>query len=85
MSNEKRELTPKGLKNVAGGAIIPDGIPDEGSNIVMYDQNGNAVGTYQSLEEAKFYASGVCPLYKKMFNSKAGISNHIKAWASRQK
>ena len=48
--------------------------------------SGNTIGTYyNTLEEAKFAASGICPRCGKVFSGKQAIDDHIKEWASGQK
>ena len=81
MSEEIKKLDLKDLENAAGGKIGEGG--DGWYEIV--DGSGNAIGTYKTLEEAKFAASGICPRCGKVFSGKQAIDNHIKEWASGQK
>ena len=77
------ELNPEELDQVAGG-LIGQG---EGGGFEIVDDsgNGNAIGIYNTLEEATFAASGICPRCGKTFSGKQAIDNHIKEWASGQK
>ncbi len=82
MSEEIKNLNPEELENVAGG-MIGQGV-NGGFEIV--DGSGNVIGsTYNTLEEAKFAASGICPRCGKVFSDTQAIDNHIKEWASGQK
>ena len=72
MSEEIKNLNPEELENVAGGMIGGSG-------------NGNAIGYYNTLEEAEFAASGICPRCGKVFSDTQAIDNHIKEWASGKK
>lgn len=81
MSEEIKKLDLKDLENAAGGKIGEGG--DRWYEIV--DGSGNAIGTYKTLEEAEFAASGICPRCGKVFSGKQAIDNHIKEWASGQK
>ena len=51
----------------------------------IYDEQGNVIGTFTTLEEAQFFASGFCPRCRKSFDSQADRLAHMKAWASGQK
>ena len=78
MSEEIRKLTAEDLDQVAGGKIEWGG----DSGYVIVDSNGgDASGIYQTLEEAKFAASGICPRCGKTFSGKQAIYSHIKEWA----
>ena len=81
MSEEIKKLNPEDLENVAGG-LIGQG---DGGGFEIVDGSGNAIGTYKTLEEAEFAASGICPRCGKVFSGKQAIDNHIKEWASGQK
>ena len=82
MSEEIKKLNPEDLENVAGGMI---GQGDNGEYEIV-DGSGNAIGSYyNTLEEAKFAASGICPRCGKTFSGKQAIDNHIKSWAAGQK
>ena len=82
MNEENKMLSLEALKNVAGGKI---GQGDGGGfEIVDGSGNGNAIG-YNTLEEAEFAASGICPRCGKVFSGKQAIDDHIKEWASGQK
>lgn len=83
MSEENKMLSLEELKNVAGGKI---GQGDGGGfEIVDGSGNGNAIGYYNTLEEAEFAASGICPRCGKVFSDTQAIDNHIKEWASGKK
>jgi len=56
-----------------------------GGGYEVVDGSGNVIGTYNTLEEAEFAASGICPRCGKVFSGKQAIDNHIKEWASGQK
>lgn len=82
MSQEIKKLNLEDLENVAGGMI---GQGDNGGYEIV-DGSGNAIGSYyNTLEEAKFAASGICPRCGKTFSGKQAIDNHIKSWAAGQK
>ena len=82
MSEEIKKLDLKDLENAAGGKIGEGG--DGGYKIV--DGSGNTIGTYyNTLEEAKFAASGICPRCGKVFSGKQAIDGHIKEWATGKK
>jgi len=66
MSEEIKNLNPEELENVAGG-MIGQGV-NGGFEIVDGSGNGNAIGYYNTLEEAKFAASGICPRCGKVVN-----------------
>ncbi len=80
MSEDKKQLNLEELENVAGGKIDLQ----DGSWTVVDGESGGATGFYNTLEEAKFAASGICPRCGKTF-SNSEIPNHIKAWATGQK
>ncbi len=83
MSEEIKNLNPEELESVAGG-MIGQGV-NGGFEIV--DGSGNVIGStyYNTLEEAEFAASGICPRCGKVFSDTQAIDNHIKEWASGQK
>lgn len=83
MSEEIKNLNPEELENVAGGRI-GQGVSG-GFEIVDGSGNGNAIGYYNTLEEAEFAASGICPRCGKVFSDTQAIDNHIKEWASGKK
>ena len=83
MSEEIKNLNPEELENVAGG-MIGQGV-SVGFEIVDGSGNGNAIGYYNTLEEAEFAASGICPRCGKVFSDTQAIDNHIKEWASGKK
>ena len=83
MSEEIKNLNPEELENVAGGKIGEGG--DGWYEIVDGSGNGNAIGYYNTLEEAEFAASGICPRCGKVCSGKQAIDDHIKEWASGQK
>ena len=81
MSEDKKQLNLEELEKVAGGLIGKQ----DGSWKVYDGERGGANGVYyNTLEEAKFAASGICPRCGKTF-SDSEIPNHIKAWAAGQK
>ena len=81
MNEENKMLSLKELKNVAGGRIGQGA----GGGFEIVDGSGNANGYYNTLEEAEFAASGICPRCGKVFSGKQAIDDHIKEWASGQK
>ncbi len=83
MSEEIKKLDLKDLENAAGGKIGEGG--DGWYEIVDGSGNGNAIGYYNTLEEAEFAASGICPRCGKVFSGKQAIDGHIKEWATGQK
>ena len=83
MSEEIKNLNPEELENVAVG-MIGQGVSG-GFEIVDGSGNGNAIGYYNTLEEAEFAASGICPRCGKVFSDTQAIDNHIKEWASGKK
>ncbi len=83
MSEEIKNLNPEELENVAGG-MIGQGV-NGGFEIVDGSGNGNAIGYYNTLEEAEFAASGICPRCGKVFSGKQAIDGHIKEWATGKK
>ena len=52
---------------------------------IRRDEEGNVIGTFSTLEEAQFFASGFCPRCRKIFESQSERLAHMKAWASGQK
>ena len=83
MNEEIKKLNPEDLENVAGGTI-GQGV-NGGFEIVDGSGNGNAIGYYNTLEEAEFAASGICPRCGKVFSGKQAIDGHIKEWATGKK
>ena len=83
MNEENKMLSLEELKNVAGGRIGQGA--GGGFEIVDGSGNGNAIGYYNTLEEAEFAASGICPRCGKVFSDTQAIDNHIKEWASGKK
>ena len=80
MSEEKNsKLNNEQLYTVTGG-----GYTDSGGYTIR-DEEGNVIGSFSTLEEAQFFASGLCPRCGKTFASQTDRLNHMKAWASGQK
>ena len=77
MSEEKKNMNLDELENVVGGTIGQQ--PGGGWKVI--DNDGNVIESYNTLEEAEFAASGICPRCKKIFSGKEAINAHIKEWA----
>lgn len=84
MMNEEKitEMNNEQLNAVAGGSLIPG---DGSGSYTIRDEEGNVIGTFNTLEEAQFFASGFCPRCRKIFESQSERLAHMKAWASGQK
>ena len=81
MSEEKSSKLNNGQLN----AVTGGGYARGSDGYTIYDEQGNVIGAFSTLEEAQFFASGFCPRCRKNFDSQADRLAHMKAWASGQK